>query len=120
MLVLAPQLMQATVVVNFALNQKAIEEAYCVNKDKPELQCHGTCHLKQQLSEIAAPQNEPSENEPVKPFTLRISPFTPVVANQLPTTSLLEIEPANTANRKHNETCSGFLNLPYSPPKFSC
>lgn len=40
---------QAIIVMHFNLNQEAIEQAFCVNKNKPELQCHGTCHLKKQL-----------------------------------------------------------------------
>lgn len=42
---------QALIVVHFKLNQKAIEKEFCVNKAKPELQCHGKCHLKKELQE---------------------------------------------------------------------
>lgn len=44
-------LQQAIIVVHFKLNRDAIEERFCTNKNKPELQCHGTCHLKKQLQE---------------------------------------------------------------------
>jgi|SRR5690606_3060628 len=40
---------QAIVVMHFKLNQEAIEREFCINKNKPELQCHGVCHLKKQL-----------------------------------------------------------------------
>jgi hypothetical protein len=42
---------QAIIVMHFKLNQEAIEQAFCINKNKLELQCHGTCHLKKQLQE---------------------------------------------------------------------
>ena len=42
---------QAMIVVHFKLNRDAIEQRFCINKNKPELQCHGTCHLKKQLRE---------------------------------------------------------------------
>ncbi|WP_270089955.1 hypothetical protein [Sphingobacterium sp. SYP-B4668] len=42
---------QAIIVVHFKLNQAAIEQQFCVNKDKPQLHCHGICHLKKQLQE---------------------------------------------------------------------
>ncbi|MFC0780777.1 hypothetical protein [Flavobacterium sp. HJSW_4] len=42
---------QALIVVHFKLNQNAIEKEFCVNKAKPELQCHGKCHLKKELQE---------------------------------------------------------------------
>ncbi|MBK0370447.1 hypothetical protein [Flavobacterium agrisoli] len=40
---------QALILVHFELNQKSIEADFCVNKNKPELQCHGKCHLKKEL-----------------------------------------------------------------------
>ncbi|WP_299112745.1 hypothetical protein [uncultured Winogradskyella sp.] len=36
-------------VLYYQLNIDYIIEAYCVNKDKPELQCNGKCHLAKQL-----------------------------------------------------------------------
>jgi len=35
--------------VNYALNQDYIAEFLCINKDKPELQCNGKCHLVKEL-----------------------------------------------------------------------
>lgn len=40
---------QALIVVHFKLNQQNIEKEFCENKAKPELQCHGKCHLKKEL-----------------------------------------------------------------------
>ena len=40
---------QATVVVHFYANQESIEKEFCENIDKPEMNCHGQCHLKKQL-----------------------------------------------------------------------
>jgi len=55
---------QAIIVMHFKLNQEKIEKAYCENKNKPEMQCHGLCHLKKQLedqenSETATLKNYP-------------------------------------------------------------
>ena len=36
-------------VVYYELNIDYIIETYCVNKDKPQLQCNGKCHLAKQL-----------------------------------------------------------------------
>ena len=33
----------------YELNKDYITELFCVNKDKPELKCHGKCHLKKQV-----------------------------------------------------------------------
>ncbi|MBB4802671.1 hypothetical protein HNP37_002746 [Flavobacterium nitrogenifigens] len=40
---------QALIVVHFKLNQQEIEKEFCENKAKPQLQCHGKCHLKKEL-----------------------------------------------------------------------
>ena len=42
---------QALIIVHFKLNQNAIEKEFCENKAKPELQCHGKCHLKKELQD---------------------------------------------------------------------
>lgn len=54
---------QAITIIHFKLNQGAIEQAFCVNKDKPWLQCHGTCYLKKQLK-----KTEDSESSSVSTY----------------------------------------------------
>lgn len=53
---------QAVVVVHFKLNQKIIAEQFCVNQDKPELQCNGKCYLAKELQET----NKKPESEDIK------------------------------------------------------
>jgi hypothetical protein len=43
--------MRTLQVVNFYVQQDRIEELFCVNKDKPKLQCHGKCHLSKQIAQ---------------------------------------------------------------------
>ncbi|GGD17572.1 hypothetical protein [Hyunsoonleella pacifica] len=40
-------------VAYFELNIDYIIETYCVNKEKPSLQCNGKCHLANQLSLVS-------------------------------------------------------------------
>jgi hypothetical protein len=35
--------------VEYVLNQEYIAEFLCINKDKPQLQCNGKCHLVKEL-----------------------------------------------------------------------
>ena len=35
--------------LGYVLNQDYIAEFLCINKDKPELACHGKCHLVKQI-----------------------------------------------------------------------
>ncbi|MEC4114667.1 hypothetical protein [Myroides pelagicus] len=43
-------------VLDFAINYDAIQEL-CINKDKPELACNGSCHLKTELAKTAQEDN---------------------------------------------------------------
>lgn len=38
-------------IVNYVANYDYIIENFCINKDKPELECNGQCYLMQQLAE---------------------------------------------------------------------
>lgn len=49
---------QALIIVHFKLNQKIIEKEFCINKSKPELQCHGKCHLKKELEKSQKSDSE--------------------------------------------------------------
>ncbi|MDO7170911.1 hypothetical protein [Mariniflexile sp. AS56] len=44
--------------IEYALNQEYIAEFLCVNTDKPELQCQGSCYLLKQVK-------KQQKNEPV-------------------------------------------------------
>ncbi|MEZ4858545.1 MAG: hypothetical protein R2781_07015 [Flavobacteriaceae bacterium] len=44
----------------YQLNIDYIIETYCVNKDKPKLQCNGKCYLSQQL-QMANPSKEQND-----------------------------------------------------------
>lgn len=43
-------------VLDFMINYDAIQEI-CINKDRPELECNGTCHLKTELAKAAQEEN---------------------------------------------------------------
>lgn len=50
-LILLVSFQQALIIVHFKLNQYKIEQDFCINKSKPELQCHGKCHLNKELDQ---------------------------------------------------------------------
>lgn len=47
-------------VLYYQLNIDYIIEKYCVNKEKPELQCNGKCHLAKQLQITTPTENHQS------------------------------------------------------------
>ncbi|RYG00576.1 MAG: hypothetical protein EOO02_14605 [Chitinophagaceae bacterium] len=50
---------------DYSIRKDFIAATYCVNKDKPELQCFGQCHLKKQLEKT----NESGESQTQKSNT---------------------------------------------------
>ena len=40
------------ITVSYFVNQAKIIELFCINKEKPQLQCNGKCHLATQLAEV--------------------------------------------------------------------
>jgi len=40
---------QAVIVIHFKASQAIIEQTLCVNRNSPDVQCHGACYLKKQL-----------------------------------------------------------------------
>ena len=65
-------LYNGAVYLNFLLNQSSIVELFCVNKNEPEIQCNGSCHLKDQLVQ------ESKENEKGVPTEFRFEVITAV------------------------------------------
>ncbi|MFT4753617.1 MAG: hypothetical protein ACI9GM_000504 [Salibacteraceae bacterium] len=59
-LFLFSQVYNTAVWVNYELNTAKITEEFCENTDKPELNCHGTCHLKKQI--ISTDNQNPVES----------------------------------------------------------
>lgn len=43
-------------ILDFVINYDAIQEL-CINKDKPEMKCNGSCHLKKELAKTAQEDN---------------------------------------------------------------
>lgn len=52
------QVYNSVIWVNYELNVEEITELFCENTDKPELNCHGSCHLKKQLIQTEDPNSE--------------------------------------------------------------
>jgi len=57
---------KTVITASYFVNQTEIIELFCINKEKPQLQCNGKCHLARQLTEIV---NETKET-PFPPSSL--------------------------------------------------
>jgi hypothetical protein len=54
------QVHNTVVWVNYEVNMEEITDLFCENTDKPEMNCHGTCHLKKQI--ISTDNQNPVES----------------------------------------------------------
>lgn len=52
------------VVLDWKINQEEITEKYCVNKDKPMMNCNGKCYLSKQLENLELKEEEERRNNP--------------------------------------------------------
>lgn len=68
-------------VVDYQLHKDRITQLFCVNKDKPRLQCNGKCHLVKQLRRAAERESKAPgagvakiKYEVVLPFRWQVAP----------------------------------------------
>lgn len=66
---------QTAIIIHFYANQAEIEAEFCVNLDRPELQCHGQCHLTEQLTQATPAQTEYNQTENLKTNILLLFAF---------------------------------------------
>ncbi|MCB2408161.1 hypothetical protein [Hymenobacter lucidus] len=53
-LILLQTFSRELVVVDYQMHKERITRLFCLNKDKPRLQCNGKCHLAKKLRKAAA------------------------------------------------------------------
>lgn len=62
----AQYIYKIAVITNYFLNQEAITNMYCVNKDKPSMKCNGKCHLNNKINIQEKSQNDNANNHPLE------------------------------------------------------
>jgi hypothetical protein len=103
------------VTVSYFVNQAEIIELFCVNKDKPVLQCNGKCHLATQLAEVETDAADSPFSESNITYSLEINlDLAQAPLDIQPNLGLIkqEIYISNSAN-----LCDGFHAITSPPPK---
>ena len=108
----ARPLYQLSYFAYYELNIDYITAKYCVNKDKPEMQCNGKCHLMKELA-MGAPKKDNARSLQL------IEAFYPVYFQEYAYTySFPFLEPRECSNWSIcNDQQTRFLNVPVPPPK---
>ena len=60
-------LSQTSLLTGYYINQSGIIESFCVNTDRPEMNCEGMCYLESKLGEL----NDGNEDESMLPVSER-------------------------------------------------
>lgn len=60
---------KSVLTIHYFVNKAEIIELFCINKEKPKLQCNGKCHLAEELKEV-----EPiNEEQPFLPTSTNLN-----------------------------------------------
>ncbi|WP_299014835.1 hypothetical protein [uncultured Polaribacter sp.] len=99
----------------FALNIDYIIETYCVNKEKPQLQCNGKCHLAKKI----APKVDVTKDD-VQGFTVASDAFFPVFHQQIASFVLQQItfQKRKLIFKKNSLYAKNFSSGLEQPPDF--
>ena len=101
---------QIIIRLNFRLNQDYYA-LICTNKDKPELECNGCCHLEKQLE-----QNEEEKSSKEKIFVKKV--FELIIPNDLPDTQRPDLKAMETDYLVYNQFCPSLYYFDiFHPPR---
>ena len=57
------QLFHSTgIFINFKINQDYITKVLCINREKPDMECNGQCHLKKEIRKSEKQQEKAPQN----------------------------------------------------------
>ncbi|MCO6501215.1 MAG: hypothetical protein J5I47_12680 [Vicingus serpentipes] len=60
------------VTIDYFINQAEITELFCINKEKPQLQCNGKCHLAKQLVKVDTEKEELPFSQNTNEYSLEL------------------------------------------------
>jgi hypothetical protein len=107
---------QTAIILHFYAYQAEIEAEFCENIERPELNCHGQCHLSKQLKQANPIVDEYKQTENIKTnFLLLFTFIDGFVPKEENTTTIAKIEFTNIRTDK----VMPFNSSIFHPPK-SC
>lgn len=95
----------------FKTNQNYITKQFCVNKEKKELKCKGSCHYKKQLEKKAKSESKNSEMLPRFETAMHQNNYTNVLFCNRFYISIIPLE-------KHFHI-THFIKKPFIPPRIA-
>ncbi len=74
---------QTLIIGRFYIHRAEIERTLCENRAKPELKCHGKCHLKKQLAASPAGEEQPQTTPEIREWILGLPTVFPGMSELL-------------------------------------
>jgi len=99
---------------HYFVNQAEITELFCVNKEKPKLECNGKCHLAKELVKVDTEKSENPFSESALQFNFEVHSILPKYTLLL--NSWLKKVPSTYAYT-NDETIEQFYSIVSPPPK---
>ncbi len=97
------------------MNQTEIIELFCINKEKPKLQCNGKCHLTTQLANVENDTEDAPLSESNFSYNLEIN-LTIVKSDINIQPKIDELKKVKSFT-KNSLPCDGFYTITSPPPK---
>jgi hypothetical protein len=105
---------KSIITINYLINISEITELFCVNKEKPQLQCNGKCHLANQFIETEKDENQSPFSNTQLAYNFDVIS---ILLNPLYNTTLPEKEIKSSFHINSTKTLEHFYSVPSPPPK---
>mgnify|MGYP004100902343 CR=1 FL=1 len=103
------------VTVSYFVNQTEIIELFCINKEKPMLQCDGKCHLATQLAQVENDTEDAPFSQGSTSYNLEIN--LDLAQSQVDIQPNLDVIEKAIYFSENSILCDGFNSITSPPPK---
>lgn len=112
LLLLLKMLALPMILFEYSINKTVIEARFCENKEKPQLQCRGKCHLKKQMAKASESPESQDNKDSAKSLGIEICQEAECFSVDKQFVTLPSIPFAVT----DEATIAGFCNGIFHPP----
>jgi len=104
----------SAVYLNYLMHQNEITELFCINKDEPDIQCNGKCHLKDML------QKDQNDSEKRAPREFKFEQVTVIEPESRSDLSFQGWFSSKTQFKEFQTPLfRGYLSIETPPPRYS-
>lgn len=106
---------KSLITINYFINQTEIAELFCINKDKPKLECNGKCHLATQMDKVETEKEELPFNSNINSHNLEVTSI--LIDGSIETKNFAISLIKSDTKELLSFPCKGFYTVNSPPPK---